>query len=281
MNTGPNISSSPLTVIEPERGLLRTLIRELPEYRELLGFFIWRDLKVRYRQTVLGMLWAVARPLISMAVFTFLFHRVAQVSSGDVPYPVFALCGVLVWTFFSEGVTTSSQSLLANANLVTKVYFPRILIPTAAVFRGVIDASVGLLLCVAALVFIGHVPGWEVLLALPAAIWTLLVTLGLGLWSTALGVRYRDIAHALPYLVQLLMWVSPIGYPSTAVPGSYRVLFWLNPLTGAVEWMRTALLGTPCPDAPLMVLSLGVAFAILITGVLMFQRLERQFADVI
>ncbi len=269
------------TVIDPRRGMWHAGFGEILRHRELLFFLVWRDIRVRYRQTVLGVTWALVRPLLSMAVFLFVFHRLAGIAVTGVPYPLFVMAGIVVWTFFSDGVTTSSQSLLANTALITKVWFPRMLIPIAAVLRGTVDAAIATVLFVVMLAWYGHPITAAVLLLPLAAVWAFVAALGPGLWFTGLGVRYRDVAHALPFIVQLLFWVSPVGYPAEAVPAGFVTVFWCNPLAGVIGMARSALLGTPFPDAALLSLSLAVTLVILVTGAWVFVRMERDFADVI
>jgi len=268
-------------VIAATRGLGTIRFREMWEYRELFYFLVWRDVKVRYKQTFLGIAWAVVRPLLSMVVFTFVFNRLAGFSSEAIPYPLFTYAGILAWQFFSEGITGASQSLLSNTNLITKVYFPRLIIPSAAVLRGIVDVGVAFALLFSLYLYFGFLPGLHLLLLPVAVCWGMMVSLGVGLWFSALGVKYRDVAHALPFVVQLLFWITPVGYSSAEVPSRFVPFYWLNPMTGVIEFFRYALVGTANLPSGLVLLSIAVCLAIFLSGVMTFKRMEREFADVI
>jgi len=268
-------------IIEPTSGLSALRLREIWEYRELFYFLVWRDIKIRYKQTFLGASWAIIRPVISMGVFTFLFHNLAGFSAPGVPYQLFTFSGILAWSFFSEGLTGASQSLVANTNLITKVYFPRMIIPSAAVLRGVVDFAIAFGIYLILLVWFQYAPGWQILLTPFALLWGIIASLGVGLWFTAIGVKYRDVAHALPFVAQILFWITPVGYSSEKVPAQWEWLYWLNPMTGVIEFFRYALLGVAHLPPALVALSLVMSIAIFVTGVLNFRRLEKEFADVI
>jgi ABC-type polysaccharide/polyol phosphate export permease len=255
-------------------------LRELWQYRELGGFLALRDLKVRYKQAALGVLWAVLQPLVGAVVFTIVFQRLAKVPSDGIPYPVFAFLGLAVWGYVSSGVTKASQSLVSNSPLVTKVYFPRVLAPGASVLPGLLDLGISLVV-LGLLMLAYHVtPSWAVL-TLPLWLAALVVvTLSVGVWLAALNVQYRDVNHAITLLIQLWLFVSPVAYPSSLVPQTWRPLYALNPLVGVLDGFRWAVLGAPWPGSELL-LSLGMTAALLVSGVLYFQRVERRFADVI
>jgi ABC-type polysaccharide/polyol phosphate export permease len=264
----------------PGRGFRGPGLRELWRYRELGGFLALRDLKVRYKQAVFGAAWAVVQPLAGVVVFTFVFRRLAKVPSDGIPYPLFVLTGLAVWTYHASSVTRATQSLVGNAPLVTKVYFPRLLVPLAAVLPGLIDLALPLLTLGVLLVVYQTTPSWAAL-TLPLWVMALVATtLGVGLWLSALNVQYRDVNHAITLLVQLWLFVSPVAYPSSMVAGGWRLLYALNPMTGVIYGFRWALVRGPWPG-PDLLLSLAVTAVVLVSGTLYFQRTERQFADVI
>jgi ABC-type polysaccharide/polyol phosphate export permease len=264
----------------PRSGLLRLDLRELWAYRELAGFMALRDVKVRYKQAVLGIAWAAFQPLAGVVVFTIVFRRLADVQSDGLPYPVFAFVGLMAWNYVSGAVTRATQSLVANAGLVTKVYFPRLLIPLAAVLPGLLDLAVSLPVLVV-LCAIYHVrPGWEVL-TLP--LWVaaaVVVALGVGLLLAALNVRYRDVNQAITLVVQLWLFLSPVAYPASSVPDDWQALYALNPVVPVITGFRWCLLGGPAPG-PESLVSAAVAVGLLGVALVYFQRTERRFADVI
>lgn len=268
-------------VIQPSKTFTSVHLAELWEYRELFYFLIWRDVKVRYKQTVLGAGWAIIRPVTSMVVFTFIFNRLAGFSSEGVPYALFTYSGILAWTFFSDGLTGSSQSLLTNTNLISKVYFPRLIIPAAAVLRGLVDFGIAFVIYLILMAYYSFAPGWNIMLFPLAVVWGIFASLGVGLWFTAVGVKYRDIAQALPFIVQLLFWVTPVGYSSSKIPAKWEALYWMNPMVGVIEGFRYTLLGSAHMPLNLMLLSLLLTLVIFVTGVYNFRRMEKEFADVI
>lgn len=270
----------PTLVIEPSRGWISLQLDRLWAYRELLYFLVWRDVKVRYKQTALGVGWIVLQPLLTTLIFTVLFGLLLNVPSGDVPYPVFALTGLIPWQYFAGSLTRTSTSLVGNANLITKVYFPRLIIPLTGVLSGLVDFLIGFLLLVIMLLVYRIRPGAEIVL-LPGFLLLALVTaLGFGMWLAALNVRYRDINYLVPFLVQIWLYATPVAYGSTLIPEQYRWLLGLNPMTGVVEGFRWALLGQP-PPGRLFALSVSIAVAVLITGLVYFRRTERTFADIV
>jgi lipopolysaccharide transport system permease protein len=264
----------------PSRGFRGLDLRELWRYRELAGFLALRDLKVRYKQAAFGAAWAMLQPLIGVIVFTVVFRRLARVPSDGIPYQVFAFLGLAVWTYVASGVTKAAQSLVTNSPLVTKIYFPRILAPLASVLPGLVDLGLSVPVLAVLMLVYGVAPTWA---ALTLPLWLLAlfaVTLGVGLWLGALNVQYRDVSHAVTLLVQLWLFVSPVLYPSSLVPNAWQPVYALNPMTGVLDGLRWALLGTPWPGVDLPI-SLAVTTALLIGGVAYFQRVERRFADVI
>jgi lipopolysaccharide transport system permease protein len=274
-----------VTMIRPTRGLTALHLRAVWEYRELLYFLVWRDVKVRYRQTALGVTWVVLQPILSTVVFTVLFGRLLKVPSGDVPYPVFALAGLVPWTYFAGSLTRSSTSLVASANLITKVYFPRLVIPLSGVLSGLVDFAVTFLVLVVLMMFYRITPTWGVLLLPVFLLLAMATALGFGLWLSALNVRYRDVNYLVPFLVQIWMYLTPVVYSVTLIPEQYRFLLALNPMTLVVEGFRWALLGGAAPAAQtptgILALSLAVLLAVLISGLIFFRRTERTFADII
>jgi lipopolysaccharide transport system permease protein len=254
--------------------------RELWSYRDLFYLLTWRDVKVRYKQTLLGVAWAVLQPLLPMVVFALVFGRLAGMPSDGIPYPLFVYAGLLPWTFFANAVTVSGNSLVGSANLITKVYFPRILVPTASVAAALVDLTVA---CVALGVLLGVYrvsPGWSLVLLPVFVLLTALAAVGFGLWSAALNVKYRDVRYALPFLVQLGMFVTPVVYPLSLVPDRWRWVLALNPLTGVVEGYRSCLFGRP-PELGLTMVSVASTVVVLLIALLTFRRAERSFADVV
>ncbi len=274
----------PVLVIEPRNTWVALDLRYLWEYRELLCFLIWRDVTVRYKQTFLGAAWAIMQPLITMLIFTFFFGKLAQVPSDGIPYPLFAYAGLMPWMFFSSAITNSGNSLVGGAHLITKVYFPRMIIPGAAVLAGFVDLAIAFLIF-AVLMTWYHVPLGAGLLLIPfLLLMTSILALGVGMWLSALNVKYRDIRFAIPFLIQIWMFLTPIIYPSSLMPQKYRMLYSLNPMTGIIEAFRVSLLGgvngAHCNWTSLS-LACTIAFAMLIYAAYDFRRMEKHFADLI
>ena len=267
--------------IEPTRGWVALRLREVFAYRELLFFLVWRDLKVRYKQTILGIAWAVLQPLLTMFVFALFFGRLARVPSDGVPYSVFAYTALVPWTFFATGLTMASNSLVGSANLITKVYFPRLTIPLATVLAGLVDFALAFPLLFALMWRNGITPSIQVFW-LPLFVALAFATaLGVGLWLSALNVEFRDVRHVVPFLTQLWMFATPIAYPSSLLPEKWRALYALNPMVGVVEGFRWALLGTSTRPGPMIFVSAFAAAALLVSGAFFFRRMERTFADVV
>lgn len=254
--------------------------RELWHYRDLLYFLTRREVTIRYKQTILGIAWAVLQPLLATVIFTLFLGRLARIPSDGIPYPVFVYLGLLPWTFFSNAVTRSGASLVANANLLSKVYFPRLLVPVSATLSALVDTGFGFLMLLAIMLGYDTPPTWGLALLAPLLALVAVAATGLGLWLAALNVRYRDVQHAVPFLVQLWMFASPVVYPASKVPEEWRLLYSLNPMAGLVEACRNAPLGRPI-DLPALGLSTAVAFGLLAFGLWRFRRMERSFADVI
>ena len=271
-----------VTIIEPSRGWVPIRLRELWEFREVLYFLVWRDIKVRYRQTLLGAAWAIIQPLMTMVVFTVFFGRLAKMPSDGVPYPIFAFAALVPWTFFANGVAQGAMSLVASGHLITKVYFPRLLVPTARVLGGMLDLLLSFTVLLAMMAWYGLTPRAAALFWLPALVLLTLVTaVGISLWLSALNVRYRDIQHLVPFLVQVWLFATPIAYPSSLLAEHWRPLYALNPMVGVVEGFRWALLGSGAAPGPMLLSSALAALVLLVTGTFFFRRIERTFADVI
>jgi lipopolysaccharide transport system permease protein len=256
-------------------------LRELWEYRELLYFLTWRDIKVRYKQTALGAAWAIIQPLFTMLVFSLFFGKLAKMPSDGIPYPLFSLAALVPWTFFANGLTLSSNSLVGSANLITKVYFPRLAIPISTMFSGVVDLLLALVLLVGMMLYYGMTPGAKTPWLAAFMLLGLGASLGVGLWLSALNVRYRDVRYVVPFLVQFWMFATPIAYPSTLLPEPWRTLYGLNPMAGVVEGFRWALLGAKTRPGPMMMLSVLATLLILVTGAFYFRRTEKTFADLV
>ena len=271
----------PVTRIRPSRGWVALGLRELWEYRELLWFLVWRDVKVRYKQTVLGAGWAILQPVATMVVFSLFFGRLAGMPSDGLPYPIFSFAALVPWTFFSQGLAQSANSLVASHNLITKVYFPRLAIPIATVLAGLVDFALAFLVLLVMMLAYGIVPGPEIVALAPLLLLALVTALGAGLWLSALNVRFRDVRYVLPFLTQLWLFLTPIVYPSSLLSEPWRTVYGLNPMAGVVEGFRWALLGTAEPPGPMLAASVLAALALLASGALYFRRTERTFADVI
>lgn len=279
MTPADGAEQQPLTVIEPLKGWLSLDVRELWEYRELLYFFIWRDIKVRYKQTVLGFVWVLLQPLMPMIIFSVFFGLLVRVPSDNIPYPVFTYAALLPWQLFAFAFYASSQSLVNNQGLVTKVYFPRLLVPLSVILGGLIDFLIALPLLVGMIYYYGIELTWAVL-ALPLfLLLTLLIALALGLWASALHVQYRDVHHVITFSTQFLMFATPIFYPASLVPDQWRLLYGLNPMVGVVEGFRWSLLGQSQPFDPSILISVPIVVLLLIGGLLYFNRVEKTFAD--
>ena len=272
--------TSPLITIRPKGTWMAVNLRELWAYRELLFLLTWRDVKVRYKQTLLGIAWAVLQPLATMLIFTLFFGKLAGIPSDGVPYPLFAFAGLLPWTFFSNAVTNSGNSLVGSSALITKVYFPRMIIPGAAVGAGLVDFAVAFGILAGLMVYYDMVVAWSMLMLPLLVALTTCLALGVGMWMSALNVKYRDIRYALPFCIQPWMFLSPIIYPPTIVPEKWRWVLSLNPLTGIIEGYRASLFGREFNWSSLS-LSACLTLALLLYAAHDFRRMEKSFADVI
>jgi lipopolysaccharide transport system permease protein len=273
-------SDLPVAYIRPSRGWVPVNLREIWQYRELFYFLVWRDIKVRYKQTALGAAWAIIQPFFTMVVFSIFFGRLAGIPSDGVPYPVFAFAALVPWTFFANGLTQSANSLVIDQNLIKKVYFPRLAIPTATVLAGLVDFALAFLVLLGMMLYFGIAPTANVLWLPPLLLLALVTSLGVGLWFAALNVQYRDVRYVVPFLVQFWLFATPIAYPSSLLEEPWRTLYAINPMFGVVEGFRWALLGTETAPGPMIGVSATAALAILAGGALYFRRMEKTFADV-
>jgi len=271
----------PVILIKPSRGWLSFNLKEIWLYRELLYFLIWRDVKVRYKQTVIGAAWAILQPLMTMVVFTLLFKSIADMPSDGVPYPIFAYTALLPWNLFAGALNRSSLSVVGQSNLITKVYFPRLIVPLSATASGLVDFGIAFLVLLAMMVWYGTVPTVGVF-ALPFFLLLALATaFGIGLWLSALNVRYRDVGHTIPFLIQLWLFASPVAYPTSVIPEKWRLLYSFNPMAGVTEGFRWALVGKDSLDFGVIGVSTLVVVAVLFGGIAYFKRMEKTFADLV
>ncbi len=268
-------------VIEPRKGLFQLDLDSVWHYRELLYFLVWRDVLTRYKQTVIGAAWVILQPLITMLLFTLIFSRLAKMPSDGIPYPVFAYTALLPWSYFAQALARTSNSVVGSSNLVTKIYFPRLLIPIAASIAPVVDLIFSFLVLLVLMVWFKIVPTWG-LLSLPLFLGLAVITaLAVGLWSSALNVKYRDVGSIVPFVAQIWMYASPVVYPVSMVPEQWRLLYSLNPMVGVIEGFRWALLGTETPDFASMAASAFVVTVLFAGGIVYFKKMEQSFADVI
>ena len=281
-NSLANRAPGALTMrIEPPRTWLDLRLKELWMFRELLYFLVWRDVKVRYKQTALGAAWAILQPVMTMLVFSVFFGRLAKVPSDGIPYPVFAFTALLPWQLFAYALTESSNSLVSNQNLITKVYFPRLVIPISAVLAGLVDFGISFVVLLVLMRYYGIVPTAAVAL-LPLFVLLAIVTaLAVGLWLSALNVKYRDVRYTIPFLTQFWLFVTPVAYPSSLVPEQWRALYGLNPMAGVVEGFRWALLGKTQSPGAMLAVSVAAVIILLFGGLMYFRRTESTFADVV
>lgn len=273
---------TPVTYLRPASGLSALNLRDLWDYRELIYFLTWRDLKVRYKQTLLGASWAILKPFLTMVVFSIFFGNLAKVPSDNVPYPIFAYAALLPWELFANALSVASRSLVQNSHMITKVYFPRIILPLSSVLGGLVDFAIAFVILIGMMIYYGIRP--------TAAVWTLplflllaLVTaMGVGLWLSALNVLYRDIGYVTPFLVQFWLFVSPVAYGASLVPEQWRFLYALNPMVGVVNGFRWALLGVEAAaPSSMLAVSTAIALALLVSGLFYFRQMERLFADMV
>jgi len=272
--------SVPVITIRPSRAWVPINFRELWLYRELLYFLTWREIKVRYKQTALGFAWAIIQPFMMMIVFTLFFGNLAKVPSEGIPYPLFNYAALLPWTLFAEGINRSSMSMVQDANLVRKIYFPRLVMPISGILSPLVDFAIAFTILVGMMFFYGYAPTVNVLWLPAFILLALLTALGVGLWLSAINAKYRDVRYVIPFLTQLWLFASPVVYSSSLLPEKYQIIYGLNPMAGVIEGFRWTLLGTQ-PPGPLLTISVLVVIVLLISGAFYFRHHEKTFADVV
>src|SRR3972149_9550155 len=271
-----NLSRDKLVVrIEPSSGWVSLKLKELLEYRELLYFLIWRDVKVRYKQTVLGVAWAVIQPFFAMVVFSLFFGRLARMPSDGIPYPIFSYAALVPWIFFANGLYQASNSLVGNSNLIKKVYFPRMAMPIASVSGGIVDFSLAFIMLIGMIFYFGMVPTINVIWLPFFLILAFITSLGVSLWLSALYVQFRDVRHIIPFLTQIWLFATPIAYPSSLLPEPWRTIYGINPMVGVVEGFRWALLGVNTAPGAIIFVSALVSMGLLVSGAFYFKRMEK------
>ena len=273
--------AQPVLLIQPSRGFLRLNLKDVWAYRELLYFLVWRDIKVRYKQTALGAAWAIIQPVMTMVVFSVFFGRLAKVPSDGIPYPVFSFAALLPWQLFAFSLSESSNSLVGSQNLITKVYFPRLVIPLSSVLAGVVDFGIAFVVLLGLMIYYGIHPTGAVIWLPLFVLLALATALSVGLWLSALNVKYRDVRYTIPFLTQFWMFATPVAYSSTLVPEKWRALFGLNPMAGVVEGFRWALLGKSGGPGALLWVSVMAVLLLLIGGLFYFRKTEATFADIV
>ncbi len=276
----PITSPLSITVIRPSRGWIPINLKDLWGYHELLYFLIWREIKVRYKQTLLGFSWAIVQPLFMMIVFTLFFGNLAKVPSEGIPYPLFNYAALLPWTLFAEGINRSSNSLVGNVNLVQKVYFPRLIMPLSGILSPLVDFAIAFIVLIGMMFYYGYAPTVSILWLPVFIILAVMTALGAGLWLSTINVKYRDVRYIIPFLVQLWLFASPVVYPSSLLPDKFQLIYGINPMAGVIEGFRWSLLGTQ-PPGSLITVSSVIVVMILISGAYYFRRSEKTFADVI
>ena len=281
MTSESQVSSTPTLVICPSRGWVSLRLRELWRYRELIYFLVWRDIKVRYKQTAFGALWAIIQPFVTMVVFSIFFGKLAKMPSDGIPYPIFSYCALLPWNYFSGAMSRASNSTVQSANLIKKIYFPRLAIPLSAVTSGLVDFAISFSVLVAMMFYYRTIPKLT-LLWLPGFILMAIATaLGVGLWLSAMNVKYRDIRYTIPFLTRLWFFITPVVYPTSLLSGFWRIIYGLNPMVSVVEGFRWALLGKGQHPGWMLVVSAAMVVVLLVSGLFYFRRMERAFADIV
>jgi homopolymeric O-antigen transport system permease protein len=276
----PALPDEPLFVVEARKSGIKFHLKDWWTYRELLYFLIWRDVKIRYKQTLLGATWAIIQPLLTMLIFTFIFGTVAKIDSNGIPYPVFAYAALLPWTFFANAITSSGNSVVGSAHVITKVYFPRLIIPVASVCAGLVDLAVAFPMLLALMLYYHISLTFNLLLLIPLVLLTTLLAIAVGTWLSAINVKYRDVKFAMPFMVQIWMYLSPIAYPSSVVPARWRLLYSLNPFVGIIEGYRAALFGQIF-DWKSIAISIVITAGLLVYSSSQFRKMEKSFADII
>jgi lipopolysaccharide transport system permease protein len=275
------LSEVPVLRIAPPSRWWVIPVGELWAYRELLYFFVWRELKVRYKQTVVGAAWAVIQPFLTMLIFSLFFGKLAHIPSGGLPYPVFYYSALLPWMYFASSLQNATNKIVENQNIITKVYFPRLILPISGTVSGLVDFGVSFLMFIAIMIYYRIHPGWVILMLPVFLLLAVLTALGVGLWLSALNAIYRDVRYVVPFLVQFWMFASPVAYPSSLVPAKWRWLYGLNPMAGVIEGFRWSLTGTGNPPSRMLLVSSAVVVAVLASGLMYFQKMESTVADVV
>jgi len=273
------ISAIPVIDIHPSRGWIPVNLKDLWLYRELLYFLTWREIKVRYKQTILGFAWAIIQPFMMMIVFTLFFGNLAKIPSEGIPYPLFNYAALLPWTLFAEGLTRSSSSLVQDANLVRKIYFPRLVMPISGVLSPIVDFAIAFIILIGMMFYYGYYPTVNIIWMLGFIVLAVATALGAGLWLSAMNIKYRDIRYVIPFLIQIWMFASPVVYSSNALPEKYQLIYALNPMSGVIEGFRWSLLGTQPPGA-MAAVGIVIVTVLIVSGVFYFRRSEKSFADV-
>lgn len=279
--TKPPASENTIVRIEPSKGWVSLKLRELWEYRELLYFLIWRDVKVRYKQTVLGCIWAIIQPFFTMVVFSLFFGKLAKVPSDGIPYPIFSYTALVPWAFFANGLSQATNSLVSGSNLIKKVYFPRLAMPIASVLGCIVDLVLAFIMLIAMMFYYGMTPTLNVIWLPFILVLAFTTSLGVSLWLSAMYVQFRDVRHIIPFLIQIWLFATPIAYPSSLLQEPWRTVYGINPMVGVVEGFRWALLGTQTAPGLTIILSCLVAAGLLVSGAYYFRRMEKTFADVV
>ncbi len=277
----PQFIESPVVSIRPASGPLSLNFKELWAYRELLYFFVWRDIKVRYKQTVIGAGWAIIQPFFTMVVFSLFFGKLAKIPSEGLPYPIFSYSALLPWMYFSNALTQATSAMVGNQNVITKVYFPRVILPLSAVVSGLVDFGIAFLILVGMMIYYGVMPTSAALLVPLFLALAIITALGVGLWLSAMNAVYRDVRYAVPFMIQLWMFASPVAYPSSLVPMKWRWLYGLNPMAGVIEGFRWSLTGQGQPPGPLLFASAVAVIVVFIGGLFYFHKMEGTIADVV
>jgi lipopolysaccharide transport system permease protein len=270
----------PVTIITPPKKWIPVNLTELWAYHELLYIFTWRDVKLRYKQTALGAAWAIIQPLFAMVIFTVIFGGLAKIPSDGVPYPLFSLAALIPWTLFAEGLTRSTLSMVQNQNILTKVYFPRLIMPLSGILSPLVDFCVSFLILALMMLYFGFALTINIIFLPLFIVFAVITSLSVGIWLSALNVMYRDFQYTVPFLIQVLLYASPVVYPSSLLPEKWQILYGLNPMAGVIEGFRWSLLGTT-PPGGMIWLSLGVVFLLLVTGIFYFRRVEQYYADIV
>ena len=271
----------PVIRISSSTSWLALRLGELWDHRELLYFFVWRDVKVRYKQTAIGAAWAIIQPILTVVTFTIIFDKFAKMPSDGLPYPIFSYAALLPWNYFAKSLNGSIGSVVASAHLITKVYFPRLLLPISATVSGLIDFGISFIFLLVMMAWYGIVPTWGTLLLPCFILLTMMTALSVGLWLSVINVRFRDVAQATSFLIQIWLFASPVAYPVSVVPEKWRALYSLNPMAGVIEGFRWALLGKQMPDIGSIITSAAVVFLLLVGGLIFFKRMENTFADIV